>query len=228
MKENMQKVIDKIKEFGGKIKAAFDKIDTSKVKKAWSDLKDKLRKIGFLKAIVHFVRAHRLVISISCFSITFLALVLGAVWGLHEYIVPVCVLMVIEVVMAVLLHRAELWIHGLLLVAQLVVAIVMGRLPLVILCMLAYVAATITMQFAYEQPKKEVKEEPKQETKKESEESESDDDEEDDEDDEKDDDDEEEKEDNVEDLNDPEERHEEAKSSSNHKSKNKKKNKKKK
>ena len=228
MKENMQKVIDKIKEFGGKIKAAFDKIDTSKVKKAWSDLKDKLRKIGFLKAIVHFVRAHRLVISISCFSITFLALVLGAVWGLHEYIVPVCVLMVIEVVMAVLLHRAELWIHGLLLVAQLVVAIVMGRLPLVILCMLAYVAATITMQFAYEQPKKEVKEESKQAIEKESEESESDDDEddEDDEYDEKDDDEEGEKEDDVEDLNDPEERHEEAKSSSNHKSK--KKNKKKK
>lgn len=130
MKEKINKFKEKVKDITGKIK-------------------EKLKKIDFLKKLVTVARAHRFVLSMVFFCVTVLALILVATLGWKEFVVPVCILMILEVLMAVLLHKAELWIHGILLVAQIVAGVVIDRLPLVILCMIAYIAATITLQFAF-------------------------------------------------------------------------------
>ena len=130
MKENITKALNKGKELWGKIK-------------------EQLKKINVLNKTVEFARKHRLVLSIIFFCAVILTLILIAILGWGEFVVPVCVLMLLEVVMAVLLHHTEIWIHGVLLVLHIVAGIIIGRVPLTILCIIAYIAATLTQRMAF-------------------------------------------------------------------------------
>lgn len=130
MKENITKALNKGKELWGKIK-------------------EQLKKINVLNKVVEFARKHRLVLSIIFFCAVILTLILIAILGWGEFVVPVCVLMLLEVVMAVLLHHTEIWIHGVLLVLHIVAGILIGRVPLTILCIIAYIAATLTQRMAF-------------------------------------------------------------------------------
>ena len=137
MKENVKKMIDLAKKYW------------EKVKEYWKKLKDKLKKIDFVNKVVGLARKNRLVLSIIFFCIAILCIILVATVGWGEFVVPVCVLMILEVAMAVLLHRTEVWIHGVLMALHLIAGIIIGRLPLTLLCMLAYVITTLTQQFAF-------------------------------------------------------------------------------
>lgn len=156
MKEKMKTILNKVKEVLKNIK--LPKVDLTKLKEALAKMKDKLSKIDFLKKLVELARKYRLILSLVFFCISILALILVATIGWSEFVVPVCILMIIEVAMAVLLHRTELWIHAILLVAQAVAGIVIDRVPLTIVCMIAYVVTTITLHFAFK--KAEDKQEP--------------------------------------------------------------------
>ena len=152
MKEKFDKVINKVKELVKKL----PKIDTTKlktfgnkIKEAFGKMKEGLKKIDVLKKLVIMARKYRLILSLAFFCVTALILILVATLGWQEFVVPVCILMIIEAAMAVLLHKTELWIHGILMAAHIVVGVVIDRLPMIILCMIAYVAATITLQFAF-------------------------------------------------------------------------------
>lgn len=147
MKENISKIIDKLKE-------------------VFNNIKDKLDKIDFLKKVVTIAKANRLVLSLVFFCVCILTLVLIATLGLGEFVVPVCVLMIIEVAMAVLLHRSELWIHAILMALQVVVGIVIDRVPLTILCVIAYVITTITLQLAFKRATVTVEENKKEKKKR--------------------------------------------------------------
>ena len=81
------------------------------------------------------------------FAIVSLILILVAMFALNEFVVSVCVLIILEAGMAALLHKVELWKHGVMLVAQIVAAIIIGRVPLVIVCVIAYVTATVALQY---------------------------------------------------------------------------------
>lgn len=130
MKENITKILDTIKGF-------------------WSKVKERLKKINVINKLVELMRAHRLVLSIIFFCAVILTLILIPTLGWGEFVVPVCVLMILEVVMAVLLHRTELWIHGVLLLLHIIVGFVIGRVPMTILCLIAYVTTTLTQQMAF-------------------------------------------------------------------------------
>lgn len=145
MKEKLDKVINKIKELVKKL----PKIDTSKFKEFGKKIKERLKKIDVLKKLVSLARRYRLILSLVFFCVIALALILVATLGWQEFVVPVCILMIIEAAMAVLLHKTELWIHGILLAAHIIVGVVIDRIPMIILCVIAYVAATITLQFAF-------------------------------------------------------------------------------
>ena len=107
MKEKFDKVLNKIKELVKKL----PKLDTTKLKTACSKIKERLKKIDVLKKLVVLARRYRLIISLAFFCVTALVLILVATLGWQEFVVPVCVLMIIEAAMAVLLHKTELWIH---------------------------------------------------------------------------------------------------------------------
>lgn len=81
------------------------------------------------------------------FAIVSLILILIAMFALNEFVVSVCALVILEAGMAAFLHKVELWKHGVMLAAQIVAGIIIGRVPLVIICVIAYVAATVALQF---------------------------------------------------------------------------------
>ena len=109
------------------------------------DIKDKA--IELAKKAWEWMKANRLVTSVVGFSVISLILILVAIFALQEFVVSVCVLIIIEAAMAALLHQAEIWKHGILLGLQLLTGIIIARVPLVIICILAYVAATYALQF---------------------------------------------------------------------------------
>lgn len=108
------------------------------------EIKNKV--IELAKKVWDWIKANSLVTSIVAFSLVSLILILVAMLALQEFVVSVCVLIIIEAGMAALLHQAEIWKHGILLGLQIVAGIMMNRIPLIIICIIAYVAATFALQ----------------------------------------------------------------------------------
>ena len=66
--------------------------------------------------------------------------------GVRVLNVPMCLLVIIEAVIAVMLHHAELWVHGLLILAELCAGVAGKKTVLIILCAVVYIAATFALQ----------------------------------------------------------------------------------
>lgn len=147
MKEKMKNILNRVKGFLKNIK--LPKVDLAKVKAAMAKLKEGVSKINFLKKLVEFVSKYRLILALVFFCVAILTLILVATLGMGEFVVQTCILMIIEVAMAVLLHKSELWVHAILLVAQVVAGIVIDRVSMTIICVIAYVVTTITLHFAF-------------------------------------------------------------------------------
>lgn len=107
-------------------------------------MKDKV--VEHTKKAMNLLKTNSLVTAVAIFTVVSLILILVAIFALQEFVVSVCVLIIIEAAMAALLHQAEIWKHGVLLGLQIVVALLINRLPIMIICVLAYVAATLALQ----------------------------------------------------------------------------------
>ena len=130
------------------MKENFDKI-LNKVKELCNKAKEELKKFDAINKVVAIARANRLVLSVAMFIVAILSLILIATLGWGEFVVPVCALMILEVAMSVINHRTEIWIHGILLGLHLVVGILINRFPMMFLCMMAYIITTLTQQIAF-------------------------------------------------------------------------------
>lgn len=60
-------------------------------------------------------------------------------------VVPLCALVIVEAGIAVMLHHAELWVHAVVVVIELIAGAVSGKLVLAVLCALVYAAATAVL-----------------------------------------------------------------------------------
>lgn len=107
--------------------------------------KDKV--VDSVKKVVEYFKSNMMSTAALGFAVVSLILILVAIFALQEYVISVCVLIILEAAMAALLHKVELWKHGVMLAAQFVAALIIKRIPLVIICILAYVAATVALQF---------------------------------------------------------------------------------
>lgn len=107
--------------------------------------KDKV--VDSVKKVVGYFKSNMMATAALGFAVVSLILILVAIFALQEYVISVCVLIILEAAMAALLHKVELWKHGVMLAAQFVAALIIKRIPLVIICILAYVAATAALQF---------------------------------------------------------------------------------
>ena len=65
-------------------------------------------------------------------------MVIVGVRVLNVPVVPMCLLVIIEAVIAVMLHHAELWVHGLLILAELCAGVAGKKTVLIILCAVVY------------------------------------------------------------------------------------------
>ena len=119
-------------------------------------MKDKMMDV--VKKTIDTLKNNPMITSLIAFSIIALILILISIFTLQEYVVSVCVLMILEIMMAILLHKAEVWKHGILLVAHIIAGSTIGRIPVVIVCMIAYIAATIALHFMFMETKTSPKE----------------------------------------------------------------------
>ena len=108
-------------------------------------MKDKV--VDFGKKVYTYFKTNMMTTAVLGYAIVSLILILVAMLALNEFVVSVCVLIILEAGMAAFLHKVELWKHGVMLVAQIVAGIIISRVPLVIICVIAYVAATVALQF---------------------------------------------------------------------------------
>lgn len=103
-------------------------------------------KDSIVKKIVNFLKEKQIKVSLMVFCLIAVAVVLIAVLVLQEFVISVCILVILEAAMAALLHKVELWKHGILLAAQLIVAALIQQIALAGLCIVVYVAAIAALQ----------------------------------------------------------------------------------
>lgn len=108
-------------------------------------MKEKLMNIK--DKVFAYAKGNRVVPAVALFSVVSLILILIAIFALQEFVVSVCVLIIIEAAMAALLHQAEIWKHGVLLGLQFGAGLIIGRVPLIVICIIAYMAATFALQY---------------------------------------------------------------------------------
>lgn len=99
---------------------------------------------------MEFVKTNKKWISLAVFCLIAIAMIAIAALVLKQPIVPVCVILLIEVAIAVMLHNAELWMHGVLVLAEIIAGIVLGKIVIIILCVVIYIAATLTLKLIEE------------------------------------------------------------------------------
>lgn len=97
--------------------------------------------------VIRKLKANRDALTVSAFCLIALAVIIVGFAALKAPVVPVCAVVIMEAAIAVLMHNAELWIHGACVLVELIVGILVGRTGLMILCVVIYVAATAALRF---------------------------------------------------------------------------------
>ena len=88
----------------------------------------------------------KMVMTIAAFAVIVAAMVLIGVCVLHVPVVAMCMLVILETALAVFLHHAELWLLGVVILAEVIAGILCSKILLVVLCAVVYVAATACLQ----------------------------------------------------------------------------------
>ena len=88
----------------------------------------------------------KMVMTIAAFAVIVAVMVLIGVYVLHVPVVAMCLLVILETALAVFLHHAELWLHGAVILAEVIAGILCSKILLVVLCAVVYVAATACLQ----------------------------------------------------------------------------------
>ena len=78
-------------------------------------------------------------------AIVLLAIIIGSV-VLKAGVVAVCILVILQAAIAALMHQAELWAHGLVVLVELIAGIITSNIMLTLMCILVYVAATYLLE----------------------------------------------------------------------------------
>lgn len=80
--------------------------------------------------------------------VTVLLVILISILKLDIPAVPVCVVVLIEAAMAVCLHDVPIWLHGAVVIAQILIGALCGNLVFTVLCALLYLVGILTLRFS--------------------------------------------------------------------------------
>ena len=120
-------------------------------KNSWDKVKETIKKVlGFLKQ-------NKMITVLVVYVLIVLSVILVATLAMNEYIIPVCVLVMIEAGMSALLKKSEIWLHGVVIILQLLGGFLIHRLPLTALCVVVYVAGTLALMFLNKEEKPKAK-----------------------------------------------------------------------
>lgn len=96
--------------------------------------------------VMDYIVSHKKILSIALLCIMAIVVNLVAALALKLSIVPVCLLIILEAGMAVCLHHVELWVHGLVVIAQIVAGVFAHQVILMVLCAVIYIFALVVLQ----------------------------------------------------------------------------------
>ncbi|MFR4351908.1 MAG: hypothetical protein ACLT3H_09610 [Roseburia sp.] len=75
--------------------------------------------------------------------VTALLVILISILGLHVSAVPVCFIVLIEAAMAQCLREVPIWLHGLVVLAQIIVGALVSNLVFISLCAVIYLVGIL-------------------------------------------------------------------------------------
>lgn len=84
-------------------------------------------------------------IALAAFVLVAAVVIVLGICVLKVPVVPLCFLMILEAGIAVMLHHAELWIHAVVIIIEVIAGAALGTLVLTVLCALVYAAATAVL-----------------------------------------------------------------------------------
>lgn len=84
---------------------------------------------------------------LGCFLGVSVVMILIGYIVLQVPIVPVCTIVILEALLSALLNRIPLWVHGLVVIAQIVAGIVFGETVFMILMVVVYITAVALLYF---------------------------------------------------------------------------------
>jgi hypothetical protein len=145
------KIVKKIQDVTDKLEAENLAEEETKpeVEKKPSKVKNNAPKKNFaevLKPVADFFKKNITIDILVVFAIFVLALILVGALGLKEPVVPVCLALILEVGIAVMLHNAQVWLHGAAVVVQLVAGVLIARTWMMVLCIVLYVLTIAALQ----------------------------------------------------------------------------------
>lgn len=76
-----------------------------------------------------------------------LLVILVSIITLKMPVVPICVIVLIEAALAACLHDVPIWLHGLVVIAQIVAGVLCGVTVFMTLCALVYIAGILSLRF---------------------------------------------------------------------------------
>ncbi|MCR4693952.1 MAG: hypothetical protein K5773_01340 [Pseudobutyrivibrio sp.] len=94
-------------------------------------------------------RANMPLVTLCILVIYAIVAILVSYLKLDVSIVPCCIMILLEVLLAVLLSRIPLWVHGLVFIAEIVAGIIASQIPFMVLMAFVYVGA-ITFLYIWE------------------------------------------------------------------------------
>lgn len=106
-------------------------------------MKEKLAKV------FDILKKNKQMVTIIVFAVLALASILVGTLAMKAPAVVVCIAIVLEVAIAALMHNVEIWIHGVVLIIEIVTGILIGRIALMILCVVMYIITIVALQVLY-------------------------------------------------------------------------------
>ena len=100
-----------------------------------------------LTAVKENLAENKSVLLLFVVIVAALAVILISILGLKAAVVPVCVIVVIEAALAVCLHDVQIWLHGLVVLGQIIAGILSGNTGFIAMCAALYVLCILTLRF---------------------------------------------------------------------------------
>lgn len=99
--------------------------------------------------ILEWIKTNKALDALILFAIFELAVILVGILAMKEPVVPVCLIVIGAAGIAALMHNVELWIHGVVVLVELISGILISRIPLMVLCIIVYIVTIVTLKYYY-------------------------------------------------------------------------------
>lgn len=99
--------------------------------------------------ILDSIKKNKQIVTLALYCAAVLAAILIGILGMGQPVVAVCIVLILEVAIATLMHNVEIWIHAVVLLIEILAGILIARVPLMIVCAAVYVVTILALRVLY-------------------------------------------------------------------------------